>query len=57
MIKDGVDELEQEGDGDYVTKECVYEVMKMQESYPLPRTSNLEFVAYFSNYLSFYICF
>ena len=36
--KDGVDELEQEGDGDYVTKEYVYEMMKMQESYPLPRT-------------------
>ena len=31
-IKDGVGELEQEGDGDYVTKEYVYEVMKMQES-------------------------
>ena len=31
-IKDGVDELEQEGDGDYVTKEYVYEMMKMQES-------------------------
>ena len=31
-IKDGVDELEQEGDGDYVTKAYVYEMMKMQES-------------------------
>ena len=31
-IKDGVDELEQEGDGDYVTKEYLYEMMKMQES-------------------------
>ena len=31
-IKDGVDELEQEGDDDYVTKEYVYEMMKMQES-------------------------
>ena len=31
-IKDGVDELEQEGDGDCVTKEYVYEMMKMQES-------------------------
>ena len=31
-IKDGVDELEQEGDGDYVTKEYVYEMMKIQES-------------------------
>ena len=30
-IKDGVDELEQ-GDGDYVTKAYVYEMMKMQES-------------------------
>ena len=30
VIKDGVDE--QEGDGDYVTKEYVYEMMKMQES-------------------------
>ena len=32
VIKDGVDELEQEGDGDYVTKEYVYEMMKIQES-------------------------
>ena len=31
-IKDGVGELEQEGDGDYVTKEFVCEMMKMQES-------------------------
>ena len=31
-IKDGVDELEQEGDGNYVTKEYVCEMMKMQES-------------------------
>ena len=31
-IKDGVHELEQEGDGDYVTKEYVCEMMKMQES-------------------------
>ena len=31
-IKDGVDELEQEGDGDYVTKEYVYEILKIQES-------------------------
>ena len=31
-IKDGVDELEQEGDGDYVTKAYVCEMMKMQES-------------------------
>ena len=31
-IKDGVDELEQEGDGDYVTNEYVCEMMKMQES-------------------------
>ena len=31
-IKDGVDELEQEGGGDYVTKEYVCEMMKMQES-------------------------
>ena len=31
-IKDCVDELEQEGDGDYVTKAYVYEMMKMQES-------------------------
>ena len=31
-IEDGVDELEQEGDGDYVTKAYVYEMMKMQES-------------------------
>ena len=31
-IKDGVDELEQEGDGDYVTKDYVCEMMKMQES-------------------------
>ena len=53
-IEDGVDELEQEGDGD---QEYVYEMMKMQESYPLPRTSNLEFVAYFTNQLSLYICF
>ena len=30
VIKDGVDE--QEGDGDYVTKEYVYEMMKMHES-------------------------
>ena len=31
-IKDGIAELEQEGDGDYVTKEYVCEMMKMQES-------------------------
>ena len=31
-IKDGVDELEQKGDGNYVTKAYVYEMMKMQES-------------------------
>ena len=31
-IKDGVEELEQEGDGDYVTKQYVCEMMKMQES-------------------------
>ena len=31
-IKDGVDELEQEGDGDYVTKEYVCKMTKMQES-------------------------
>ena len=31
-IKDGVDELEHEGDGDDVTKEYVCEMMKMQES-------------------------
>ena len=31
-IKDSVDELEQEGDGDYVTKEYVYEMIKIQES-------------------------
>ena len=30
--KDGVDELEQGGYGDYVTKAYVYEMMKMQES-------------------------
>ena len=31
-IKDGVDELEQKGDDDYVTKAYVYEMMKIQES-------------------------
>ena len=31
-IKDGVGELEHEGDGDYVTKEYVCGMMKMQES-------------------------
>ena len=31
-IKDGIDEVEREGDGDYVTKEYVYEMMKMEES-------------------------
>ena len=35
-IKDGVDEWEQEGDGDYVTKEYVCEMMKMQESLYIP---------------------
>ena len=30
IIKDGVDELEQEGDGDYVTIVYVYEMMQMQ---------------------------
>ena len=35
-IKDGVDELEQEGDGNYVTKEYVCKMMKMQESLYIP---------------------
>ena len=35
-IKDGVDEFEQEGDGHYVTKEYVCEMMKMQESLYIP---------------------
>ena len=47
-IKDGVDKLEQEGDGDYVTKAYVYEMMKMQESLQNK---------YKAVQLSFYICF
>ena len=35
-IKDGVDEFEQEGDSDYVKKEYVCEMMKMQESLYIP---------------------
>ena len=35
-IKDGVDELEQEGDGNYVTKEYVCEMLKRQESLYIP---------------------
>ena len=31
-LKDGVDELGQEDDGDYVTKTNLYDMMKMQES-------------------------